>query len=230
MAIWKIPLQDAEFVIRLSNQAAGYAKRIHRFASDDWKVRFTPTPAIRRKCPDLPAEFIYRLIRYQVSGFRASWLLTSLMDPRQFGKPELVNLYHWRWRIETIYREWKHGLNIQNLRSHTPVGLLKEVYAQLLLSNLVRWVMTEATQNRTESPVDLSFLTGLSLVKNGVLRMLHAPPCHVPTLYQELLSDIRAAKIRQRPGRHYPRAGDCKVKNKGHGKYRLPSRLQKVKR
>lgn len=230
MAIWKIPLQGAGFVIRLSNQAAGYAKRIHRFASNDWKVRFTPTSAIRRKCPDLPTAFIYRLVRYHVPGFRTSWLLTSLMDPRRFDKAELVDLYHWRWRIETIYREWKHGLNIQNLRSHTPVGLLKEVYAQLLLNNLVRWVLTEATQSTTESPVDLSFLTSLSLVKNATLSMLYARPRDVPMLYQTLLINIRAAKIRKRPGRHYPRVGDCKIKNKGHGKHRLPSRLQEAKR
>lgn len=216
--------------MRLSNQAAGYAKRIHRFASNDWNVRFTPTSAIRRKCPDLPDEFVCRLVRYQMRGFRASWLLTSLMDPQRFAKAEVVDLYHRRWRIETIYREWKHGLNIQNLRSHTPVGLLKEVYAQLLLSNLVRWVMTEATQGTATSPVDLSFLTSLSLIKNGLLRMLSARPGHLSSLYHHLLSDILAAKIRNRPGRSYPRAGDCNVKNKGHGKYRLPSRLQQVKR
>ena len=163
-------------------------------------------------------------------GFRASWLLTSLMDPQRFTKAELVDLYHRRWRIETIYREWKHGLNIQNLRSHTPVGILKEAYAQLLLSNLVRWIMTEATQGTAKSPVDLSFLTSLSLVKNALLRMLSLHPRQLSSLYQHLLADTLAAKIRKRPGRSYPRAGDCNVKNKGHGKYRLPSRLQKVKR
>jgi hypothetical protein len=217
-------------VIRISKQTAGYPKRIHRFARNDWKARFTPSSGVRRKYPGLPAELVYRLVRYQVPGFRTSWLLTSLMDPQRFTRAELVDLYHRRWQIETIYREWKHGLNIQNLRSHTPVGLLKEVYAQLLLSNLVRWIMADATQNTAQSPVDLSFLTSLSLVKNELATMLFTPPDLLLSRYQRLLSNIRTARIRKRPGRHYPRAGDCKVKNKGHGKYRLPSRLQKVKR
>jgi hypothetical protein len=153
------------------------------------------------------------------------------MDPHRFTQSDLVDLYHRRWGIETMYREWKHALNIQNLRSHTPIGILKEVYAQVLLSNLVRWIMTEATQHDADkSPVDLSFLTSLSLVKNAMLTMLAVHADQLRHLYQQLLSDILHAKIRHRPGRSYPRKGDYKIKNKGHGKHRLPSRLQSVKR
>lgn len=149
------------------------------------------------------------------------------MNTERFAREELVNLYHRRWSIETIYREWKHGLDIQNLRSHTPVGILKEVYAQLLLSNLVRWIMTEASKDELLTPLDFSFLTTLTLIRDRVSTFIQACPRDMSTLYQQLLHDIRTARIRKRPGRSYPRPGDHRIKNKGRGHYQLPARILK---
>ena len=129
--------------------------------------------------------------------------------------------------METFYREWKHTLDIQNLRSHTPRGILKEVHAHLLLSNLVRWIMTEACEQTPHKPVELSFLTALSHIKGTLWRMLHLPPKALADAYEQLLTLIRAARIRQRPGRSYPRHRDGRIKNMGYGKYRLPARLKK---
>ncbi len=191
---------------------------------DEWIVEFHPTSATRRKDPDLPKVITARLLRYQCPGFRASWLLTSLLDPQAYPHSELVGLYHRRWQIETVYREWKHGLDIQNLRSHTPAGVLKEVYAHLLLSTLVRWVMTDAVQGLELHPVDLSYLTALTHVQNASLHMLRVNPRRLPEIYQQLLRDIRRARIRKRPGRSYPRRLD-KPRNRGNGYSQQPARL-----
>jgi len=152
------------------------------------------------------------------------------MDAAEFPAAELIDLYHRRWTIETIYREWKHGLDIQNLRSHTPEGILKEVYAQLTLSNLVRWVMAEATADTAHTPLDLSFVTTLTLIRTALLTMILATPQQIRHLYQQLLDDIRAAVIRKRPGRSYPRRNEGRIKNRGHGKKQLPARLKGKKR
>jgi hypothetical protein len=204
-----------------------HAKRMCRLGPDEWRVRFRPNARTRRKCPGLPGELLCRLIRYQRPGFRSSWLVTSLMDPRRYTREELINLYHQRWTLETIYREWKHSLNIQNLRSHTPVGIIKEVHAQLMLSNLVRWIMTEATQDTGQTPLDFSFLTTLTLLKNSVVSLIPVGDRYTSWFYQRLLADIRAAKIRKRPGRSFPRRGDGKYKNKGHGHRQKPARLMR---
>lgn len=208
--------------MRLSNQAAGFAERVRSFGPEEWLVRFRPT---RRKTADLPAELSARLIRYQIPGFRPSWLLSSLMDADADTRGELIDLYHRRWSIETIYREWKHGLGIENLRSHTPAGILKEVYAQLMLSNLVRWLMTEATQGTSDTPIDLSFLTALAHVKNALLQLARTTSARRILIHQRLLQAIRAARVRKRPGRSYPRRNDGKIKNRGHGKYQLSAKL-----
>jgi hypothetical protein len=213
--------------MRVSSQVAGFARKIRPLGHHDWRVRFEPTAAIHRKNPGLPRHLFARLIRYQRPGFRHSYLLTSLDDPRQFRRDELIDLYHARWRIETIYREWKRTLDIQNLRSHTPLGIMKEIHAQLLTSNLVRWIMTEAVSGTPQTPVDLSFSTAVSYVRSSLLPMLCLRPDRIAQFYQQLLALIRAARIRKRPGRSYPRPFDGKIKNLGYGKRKLPAKLRK---
>ncbi len=188
-------------------------------------VRFCPSIYSRRNCPDLPEALICRLIRYQRPGFRPSWLLTSLTDTDLCTREELTDLYHRRWSIETIYREWKHSLDIQNLRSQTPRGILKEVHVQLMLSNLMRWIMTEALEGTDQTPVNLSFLVTLTLVRNAVGKIIRRRTVDYTELSARLLAQIRMAKIRKRPGRSYPRPQDGKIKNKGHGKYQQPARI-----
>ena len=103
----------------------------------------------------------------------------------------------------------------------------KEVHAQLLLSNVVRWIMTEASEDEPLTPLDFSFLTTLTLIKDRVSTFIHAHPRDMTKLYRQLLRDIRAARIRKRPGRSYPRPGDRRIKNKGRGYYQAPARILK---
>lgn len=187
-------------------------------------VEFHPTGAVRSKNPDLPRVLSARLLRYQRSGFRSSWLLTSLTDAKAHSYDELVDLYHRRWQIETIYREWKHGLNIQNLRSHTPAGAIKEIYAHLILNNLVRWVMVDAVRSTELHAIDLSYLTALTHVKAALMTMHRAHPKEICRLYQCLLNNVRKATIRKRPGRSYPRRMD-KPRSRGYGQWQQPARI-----
>jgi hypothetical protein len=219
-----ISQRGAAFLMRLPESAVSYARKVGALAPDDARVQFHPTAPSRHKDPQLPETLTARLIRYQIQGFRPSHLLTSLLDAQAFPAAELVDLYHRRWQIETVYREWKHALDIQNLRSHTPAGILKETYAQLLLSNLVRWVMVEAVQDTELHATDLSYLCALTAVQNALLRMLRAGPRHIRIIYQQLLEAVRSARIRKRPGRSYPRPDDT-PQNKGHGKLSRPARL-----
>lgn len=172
-------------------------------------MEFRPTAAVQRRHAVVPPVLEGRLIRYHRTGFRPAWVLTSLLDGDAFPRAEVIKLYHRRWQIETIYREWKHGLDIQNLRSRTPTGVVKEICAHLLLSNLVRWVMTEATENTELRAVDLSYVSALNHVKNAVLQMLRADAGRISVIYSHLLHDVRSTRIRRRPGRSYPR---CSVR------------------
>lgn len=223
-AIYLIPSRKAHFLLRTQDNVARFAHILEKLGPDDWKVEFRPSARASREHPYLPKTLTCRLIRYQIPGFRISWLLTSLLDAQSYPADELIALYHQRWRIETIYREWKHGLDIQNLRSQTPIGIRKEIHAHLLLSNLVRWTMSEAIEGTAAIPIQLSFLNALTAIKNSILLMLR-PNANCLQIYENLIHGIRAAIIRQRPGRSFPRPGEAKIKKRPHGVTRLPARM-----
>lgn len=211
--------------MRVSDQAQKRGKRVETLGEDDYIVEFPVSEKTRRKHPGLPKLLRCRLMRYEIKGFRPSWLLTSLLDPIAFTRTELITFYHRRWQIETIYRELKHVLDIRNLRSLTPAGITKEIHAQMLLMNLVRWSMTEAAEGTGKSAVEYSFTDAVQAVRDAILVLFRANAPALKEVYQQLLDDIRAAVIRKRPGRSYPRPREGKPKNKGHGKYLAPAKL-----
>ncbi|MBN1766373.1 MAG: transposase [Sedimentisphaerales bacterium] len=179
--------------------------------------------------PYLPVTFKVRVLHYQMSGFRPSWLMTSLLDTETYSYDEIVTLYHERWRHETIYREWKHTLQINNLRSHTASGIIKEVLVQLTLNNVIRWIMAEAAGEQRR-PVELQFRTSKQLIMASIMSMAMARTQDLPCLYRHLLEAIAGQVIRVRPGRRYPRRFDASPRNKGHGKVAMPSKLDLCKK
>ena len=191
---------------------------------DEWYVRIPLPTELAEQYPTLGGKLQVRILQYQLPGFRTSWLVTSLPDAQEFAYEELVKLYHERWRQETFHREWKHTLELSNLRSLKPAGLLKEVLVQLTINNVVRWIMTEAAPP-PRRPVDLKFLEAKRLILASLPAMAAAPTILLPTLYKDLLMAIARQRIRARPGRAYPRKWDAKGRPKGHGKTAAPAKL-----
>jgi len=192
--------------------------------TEEWYVQLQLPAELCRQYPQVGPELRVRILEYQVPGFRTSWLITTLLDTTEFSYEELVGLYHERWRQETFHREWKHTLQLSNLRSHTAQGLLKEVLVQLTLNNLIRWIMAQAAPP-TVSPVGLKFLEAKRLILAAVPAMTAAPVGLLPDLYRQLLDAIARQRILVRPGRSYPRRWDARGRPKGHGKVAAPAKL-----
>ena len=72
---------------------------------DEWFVVLRLPKPLQDQFPYFAAEFTARVIRYQRKGFRPSFLITSLLDTTFYRCEEIVNLYHERWRQETMHRE-----------------------------------------------------------------------------------------------------------------------------
>ena len=218
--------RGADFLFRLP------VGRFHRLARrltnsgrrDEWLVDLKLPAALRKRCPHLPAVVTVRVLEYQIPGYRVSWLITSLTDARTYSYDEVVSLYHQRWNQETMHREWKHTLQLSNLRSHSPRGLCKEVFVQLTLNNAVRAMQAEALPF-DEKPLSLKFLDTKRLVADAIPTMALAPIAELPATYAGLLRTIATLVIDVRPGRSFPRPNDGKPRNKGHGKLVQPARL-----
>ncbi len=235
---WQIQRQQAFFAIRLIKGLR--FKTLRRWSRNDRLVEWRPT-ARQWRAAGLPRSITLRVIDYQIPGFRPSAVVTSLTDPQAIPAEEWVRLatcnpagrnlnpglYHRRWEIETMFSELKVRQGMEgSLRSRTPEGLRYEVAGHVLLYLLVRWTMVEAAQASQQDALRLSFLCALRELLDMSQTLLTASPERASrVLVPRLLARIAEHQVPLRPGRHYPRPGDTKVRNKGKGKRCLPSKL-----
>ena len=220
----------ADFLMRLaSNRYAKYARRPTASGRRDEYYIDIPIPAVLRILfPHVGDALTVRIVEYQIKGYRPSRLITSLLETERYTHDELVALYHDRWRQETHHREWKHSLQVGNLRSLTRDGILKEIFVQLTLNNLVRWTQAEAVKAPLR-PVDLQFLACKRLLIAAIYPLAHAlanDDVHGSVVvHEQLLRAMAAKRILVRPGRSYPRRHDTVPRDKGNGKFAQPRRL-----
>jgi hypothetical protein len=100
-------------------------------------------------------------------------LLTTLLDAHAYPAAELVGLYHQRWEIETAYLELKSSiLGGRVLRARTPEGIDQEIHALLIVYQVLRTAMTDATDSRPGlDPDRASFTTALNTARD---QLVHA--------------------------------------------------------
>ncbi|MEZ3183255.1 IS4 family transposase [Streptomyces pimonensis] len=76
-------------------------------------------------------------------------LATTLLDHHRHPAAGLATLYHQRWEIETAYLELKSTiLGGRVLRARTPDGIDQEIYALLVVYQLLRTAMADATSTQ----------------------------------------------------------------------------------
>jgi hypothetical protein len=98
-------------------------------------------------------------------------LLTTLLDPHTHPAGDLIRLYHQRWEIETAYLELKSSiLGGRVLRARTPDGIQQELYALLIVYQVLRTAMTDATDSRPGvDPDRASFTTALNTARDQIV-------------------------------------------------------------
>lgn len=82
-------------------------------------------------------------------------LATTLLDHHRCPAAELATLYHQRWEIETAYLELKSTiLGGRVLRARTPEGIDQEIHALLVVYQLLRTAMADATSTQPGTDPD----------------------------------------------------------------------------
>ena len=99
-------------------------------------------------------------------------LITTLHDPHRYPASELIKIYHQRWEIETAYLELKSSmLGGRVLRARTPDGIDQEVHALLVVYQILRTAMVDATDTRPGTDPDrASFTTALNAARNQTIQ------------------------------------------------------------
>ncbi|HET9565388.1 MAG TPA: IS4 family transposase [Mycobacterium sp.] len=98
-------------------------------------------------------------------------LITTLLDHDHHPAAELVRLYHERWEIEIAYLALRHTiLDGQVLRSQDRPGLEQEVWALLIVYQLLRMAMVTAVESRPDTNPDrASFTTALQAARDQLI-------------------------------------------------------------
>ena len=132
-------------------------------------------------------------------------LVTTLLDEHEHPAETLIILYHERWEEEIAIDEAKtHLRNSATLRSHSPAGVIQEVYGLLIAHFVIRKLAFEAAEKAGVAPRDISFTGTLNVLR---ARLPEAPQSrHLMTdWYESLLEEISLEVLEPRRNRINPR-------------------------
>lgn len=205
-------LLDAEghFLMRIPSSFGKFTVR-KNFSDGDQLLCVRTSPSTRKEHPELPETFCIRRVRFQIPGFRPMQVFTDLPFP-EFSTREVAGLYWWRWRIEVFFDEVKNTLSVSNLRSRSPSGIRKELVTQMTFNNMVRCLITEATEETPTPTIGFSFEKSCRLIVEtlsflaairAVVGNTDAVNRIVNRMYESMLREIRSCKIDRREMRHH---------------------------
>jgi len=159
----------------------------------------------------IPEWLCLRAVRVDVRrrGFRTRQLVlvTTLTDATVVAGTDLADLYRRRWQAELHPRSLKETLQMDILRGQTPALVRKEVWAHLLVYNIVRTVMAQAALLAEVRPDAVSFAGALQTL-NAFLPHLRSARTdeEAARLWGVLLGAIGSHRVGDRPNRYEPRA------------------------
>jgi Transposase DDE domain len=118
----------------------------------------------------LPPEITVRELRYRVNtpGFRVReiTLVTTLLDPQAYPKPELAELYRRRWQVELNFRHMKITMKMDVLRCRTVEGVMKELTMFTLAYNLIASVRIESASRQSVALDRIGFVDAIRWLTN----------------------------------------------------------------
>ena len=99
-------------------------------------------------------------------------LATTLLDPCRYPAFDLVKLYHERWEVESAYFAIKKTmLGRRVLRARTMSGIAQEIYALLIVYQVIRIANSDATATIPGADPDrASFSVALQVARDQVIQ------------------------------------------------------------
>lgn len=102
------------------------------------------------------ARYAVRLVTFQV-GFTSYQYITNVIHPTQLSLHDIAVLYARRWDIELAFKLIKRELGLHLIWSAKTVILLQQVWAVLLISQILLALRLEIAAKAEVDPFDVSF-------------------------------------------------------------------------
>lgn len=153
---------------------------------------------------------VVRIIQYTLPGMSCGRhknhrLLTTLLDEKQHPAQTLAELYHNRWEIELTIDELEtHQLQQRVMASQTPAGVVQEVAGLLMAHWLIRQLMFEASAKAQVSPLRISFVGTLKILRCRLGEAGATPASH-RAWWKRLIDEVTGEVIEPRRSRTNPR-------------------------
>lgn len=204
----------ADGVFRCHQRRSCDFRRGQRLGKDDhlvtwYKPKQSPKHMSRAVFAQLPESLTVREVRFQVvqPGYRTKTIIvvTTLLDAKRYSKPQLAELYRWRWNVEVDLKHVKTTLQMEVLRGQSPEMVRKELYVHLLAYNLLRSLMAQAAQTFAVSPLRISLQGTRQHLRNFISELANAATDSIPVLVQTLLQVLVRTLVPDRPNRSEPR-------------------------
>jgi hypothetical protein len=156
----------------------------------------------------IPATLVLREVEITVAdkGKRVKILtvITTLLDPGEYPKEDIMELYRQRWRAELDLRAIKSTMKMDVLRTDSPEMIRKEVWVHLLAYNLIRLKMAQAAVCSGKHTRTISFKGTVQVFQAFASR--HLASGSNAKVEAVLLATIAYPKVGHRPNRYEPRA------------------------
>ena len=219
--LWNIDQADQKFLVKAPRglklkpiqflpDGSFLAQLTHKIEDHD----APPTKSGRKRWKKV--TLIVRVIRIEIPGFRPITLITNILD-ETITACELALHYHKRWDIEIAYDEIKthqcatlRGQSPTTFRSKRPDLVEQELYAMLIMYNLIRLLIRQAAEEHGKDPCSISFLDALQHIIDAAPLMTADEPDQ-ESKFEYLLAVIADCEI-DRPRR--PRVNPRVVKVK----------------
>lgn len=165
----------------------------------------------QEKWENLPKTLTLRQIKVTVNapGFRTQgfYIITTLLDAKQYPVKQLAELYFKRWDVELFFRDIKTTMGMDILRCQTPEMIRKEILMHFIAYNCIRRLMYEAAEEADIEVRRVSFKGSLQALRNWEPRLNQAKLSNAERFRQisDLYEAMTNTPIRQRPGRSEPR-------------------------
>jgi putative transposase len=205
-----------DFVSRLHQLRTADFERGRRLGKGDhvvsWPKPQRPEWMDQETYDRLPRQLEVRELRVNVDvpGFRTESLVvvTSLLDPKDYSRDDLANLYRRRWVVELHIRDIKTAMKLEVLRCKTPAMVRQELWTGLLVYNLIRQSILQSAQEAERGPDELSFTATMEMLANSWLTaaVLDGTCDAAERLVRLRVSHGGSHRVGNRPDRVEPRA------------------------
>jgi hypothetical protein len=217
-------LRGIDVVMRIKQPSWSKAEQGQRLGQGDYQVVWTK-PGKRPDWMDeatwrsVPETLTLREIHTTVSkpGFRTQkvMVITTLLDSELYPAEEIGELYRQRWHVELDIRNIKTWMKMDILTGQTPQMLEREVWAHLLMYNLIRRLQAVAACRRGCRPRQLSFTAAKRQLEVNWEKLGPADEENHRQYVQACVQGAASRRVGNRPDRYEPRRvkrrpKDCK--------------------